>query len=235
MEQESMKDFEQEIEESLKKEKKIETEDMAKWEELKVMMEEGKEADVKVIEVVKAGCVAYLNDVRGFIPASQLSNKYVENLDDYQSKHIKVRVITVDPEKKKLVLSHKVIEQEEEKRARDEKLASIKVGDVLDGKVESLKDFGAFVDLGGISSLLHISQISRKRVKTPKDVLSVGQEVKVKVIKIEDGKIGISMRELEPEVGEFAKEPSDSEAFKYVEKGTATTNLGSLLKNIKLN
>ena len=122
--------------------------------------------------------------------------------------------------------------------------SSLKVGDVLDGKVETIKDYGAFVDLGGdATGLLHVSQISRKRVKTPADVLQEGQEIKVKVIKVGDGKISLSMRALEePEQGarDFRGERSSSEEpqedyRKFVAKEKATTNLGDLLKGIKLN
>lgn len=234
--QESMKDFEKEINDSFKTSKKIENEDMGKWGHFQEMIESKEQADVKIIEVVKGGCVAFLDDVRGFIPASQLSTTYVEKLDDYQNKHIKVVVITADAEKKRLVMSHRAIEQEEKDREKAAKLAEIKVGDVLTGKVESLKDYGAFVDLGGVTGLLHVSQISHKRIKSPSDVLKEGQEVKVQVTKMGDGKISLSMRSLEPDAGEFGGEDTMEETggFKYEEKTQATTNLGSLLKNIKL-
>ena len=230
-----MKDFEQEINESFKTAKKVENEDGGKWEHLQSLVESKEQFDVKIIEAVKGGCIAYLEDTRAFIPASQLSSSYVEKLEDYANKHITVVVITADPEKKRLVLSHRAIEQEEkEKSAR---LAELKVGDVLDGKVESLKDYGAFIDLGGATGLLHVSQISRKRVKTPADVLKEGQEVKVKIIKIGDGKISLSMRALEEPEDHFSGRNNTLEetgGFKYEEKTRATTNLGDLLKNIKL-
>jgi len=233
----TMADFDREINESFKTSKKIENEDMGKWDHFKEMMENKEQADVKIIEVVKAGCVAFLEEVRAFIPASQLSSAYVEKLDDYQNKHIRVVVITVDPEKKKLVLSHRAIEMAEKEQEAAAKMAEIKVGDIMTGKVESLKDYGAFVDLGGVTGLLHISQISHQRIKSPSAVLKEGQEVKVKVIRMENGKISLSMRELEPETGEYGTENTLEETggFQYEEKTQATTNLGSLLKGIKLN
>lgn len=237
MAEETMKDFEQEINASFQKSKKIENEDMGKWEHFKEMMESKEQADVKIIEVVKAGCVAYLDDVRGFIPASQLSTEYVKDLDVYQNKHIQVVVITADAEKRKLVLSHKEIEKAEKEKEKAERMAELKVGQVLTGKVESLQDYGAFVDLGGgVTGLLHVSQISHKRVKSPADVLKKDQEVTVKIIKMGEGKISLSMRALEPEEGEFGGEDTMEETggFKYEEKTQATTNLGSLLKGIKL-
>ena len=224
-----MKDFEQEINESFKTAKKVENEDGGKWEHLQSLVESKEQFDVKIIEAVKGGCIAYLEDTRAFIPASQLSSSYVEKLEDYANKHITVVVITADPEKKRLVLSHRAIEQEEKEKEKAARLAELKVGDVLDGKVESLKDYGAFIDLGGATGLLHVSQISRKRVKTPADVLKEGQEVKVK--------ISLSMRALEEPDDHFSGRNNTLEetgGFKYEEKTRATTNLGDLLKNIKL-
>ncbi len=237
MAEESMKDYEQEINDSFKTAKKVENDDNGKWARFQSLIETKEQFDVKIIEVVKGGCIAYLEDTRAFIPASQLSVNYVEKLEEFQNKHIKVVIITADPEKKRLVLSHREIEQAAREQEKAERLAQIKVGDVMDGKVESLKDYGAFVDLGGATGLLHVSQISRKRVKTPADVLKEGQEIKVKVIKLGDGKISLSMRALEePEEG-FRRENTLEETggFKYEEKTRATTNLGDLLKGIKLN
>ncbi|WP_314155826.1 S1 RNA-binding domain-containing protein [Stomatobaculum longum] len=237
MAEESMKDFEQEINESFKTAKKVENEDGGKWEHLQSLVESKEQFNVKIIEVVKGGCIAYLEDTRAFIPASQLSSSYVEKLEDFQNKHIDVIVITADAEKKRLVLSHRAIEQEEKEKEKAARLAELKVGDVVDGKVESLKDYGAFIDLNGATGLLHVSQISRKRVKTPADVLKEGQEVKVKIIKIGDGKISLSMRALEEPDDHFTGRNNTLEetgGFKYEEKTRATTNLGDLLKNIKL-
>ena len=128
-----MKDFEQEINESFKTAKKVENEDGGKWEHLQSLVESKEQFDVKIIEAVKGGCIAYLEDTRAFIPASQLSSSYVEKLEDYANKHITVVVITADPEKKRLVLSHRAIEQEEKEKEKAARLAELKVGDVLDG------------------------------------------------------------------------------------------------------
>lgn len=242
MAEESMKDYEQEINDSFKNVKKINNEDAGKWDHFQELVETKEKFDVKIVEAVKGGCIAYLDNVRGFIPASQLSTSYVEKLEDYAGKHIEVIVITADPDKKRLVMSHRAVEQAEKAAAKAEKAAAIKVGDVLDGKVESLKDYGAFIALGeGITGLLHVSQISKKRVKVPADVLKEGQDVKVKVIKAGDGKISLSIRALEEP--EEQRQPSRREqelleetgGFKYEEKTRAVTNLGDLLKGLKLN
>lgn len=247
MAEETMKDFEKEIAESFKSKKQLEDVDAGKWEKFAKMMEDGEKFTVKVAEAVKGGVVAFVDDVRGFIPASHLSTQHVENLEDFVNKEIEVILVTVDNEKKRIVMSHREIEKKARKAANAGKaaaLAAIKAGDVLKGKVESLKDYGAFVDLGdGISGLLHVSQISWKRVKTPADVLKEGQEVEVKVLGVENGKVSLSIKELsEKPAGYEERAPreraprneDESDGFKYVEKGQATTSLGDLLKGIKL-
>lgn len=244
MAEETMKDFEKEIAESFKSKKQLEDADAGKWEKFAKMLEDSEKITVTVAEAVKGGVVAMVEEVRGFIPASHLSTQHVENLEDFVNKELEVLLVTVDPEKKRLVMSHRELEKASRKSGKAEKLASINVGDVLTGKVESLKDYGAFIDLGdGVSGLLHVSQISYKRVKTPADVLKEGQEVEVKVIGKDNGKISLSMKALQeapagyeekaPREGRPGKEdPSDG--FKYEEKGKAVTSLGDLLKGIKL-
>ena len=153
---------------------------------------------VKVEGIVNGGAIAMVEGLRGFIPASKLSLSYIEDLETYLLKDIEVRVIDVDQANNRLVLSAREILKEKEKKAMEEKIANVKVGSVLTGKVESLQTYGAFVRLeDGLSGLVHISQISQKRVKSPKDVLTEGQEVNVKIIGVKDGKISLSMKALE--------------------------------------
>ena len=244
MAEETMKDFEKEIAESFKSKKQLEDADAGKWEKFAKMLEDSEKFTVTVAEAVKGGVVAMVEEVRGFIPASHLSTQHVENLEDFVNKELEVLLVTVDPEKKRLVMSHRELEKASRKSGKAEKLASINVGDVLTGKVESLKDYGAFIDLGdGVSGLLHVSQISYKRVKTPADVLKEGQEVEVKVVGKDNGKISLSMKALqEAPAGYEEKAPREgrpgredpSDGFKYEEKGKAVTSLGDLLKGIKL-
>ena len=112
--------------------------------------------------------------IRGFIPASRLSLSYIEDLESYLLKDIEVQVIDVDQANNRLVLSARELLKEKEKKEREEKIANIKVGSVLTGTVESLQNYGAFVRLeDGLSGLVHVSQISQKRIKFPKDVLNV--------------------------------------------------------------
>jgi len=220
-----MKEFETEISKSLEHFK--ETDGDSVWGLLEYYMEENKVLSVTVDGVVKGGVIAYVDGVRGFIPGSQLDDKYVEDLNGWLKKNIDVKIIDLDFEKERLVLSRRILLTEkaaEEKKAR---INAITAGSVLEGKVETLKPYGAFIDLGdGISGLVHISQISQKRIKTPAEVLTVGDAVKVKVLKVEDGKLSLSMKALE----EIVKEPEEEAVtFDYKEEGEATTSLGALL------
>ena len=115
-----------------------------KWAEFAQMMADRTIVKVKITEAVKGGVVAFVDEVRAFIPASQLSAEYVEKLEDWQGKSIETVIITVDPEKKRLVLSGREVEKEKKAEARKERLAQFKAGDVVEGTVDSIKDYGAF-------------------------------------------------------------------------------------------
>ena len=148
------------------------------WEKLKEMMEEGTTVTVRIKESVKAGVVAYLEGIRAFIPASQITSAYVEDTESWVGKEIPVRVITVDEEREKLVLSGKAVALEAEAEERNHKISMIVPGTVLEGTVESLMPYGAFIDLGnGLSGLVHISQICERRIGKPSEVLKVGEKV----------------------------------------------------------
>ena len=202
------------------------------WKKLQQYLEEKTVLDVKVGGVVKGGVVAYVEGIRGFIPASKLSLSYVENLEDWLNKEIQVQVITVEPEKKRLVLSARELLREKAAEERRAKITNVQVGLVTEGKVESIQPYGAFIDLGdGLSGLVHVSQISDKRIKTPDAVLKVGDTVKVKVIAIKDGKLSLSMKALKDVAAEEVRE----EKVVLPKSEELTTNLGELFKNIKLN
>jgi small subunit ribosomal protein S1 len=236
---ESMKDFEKELEASYKQmeERKqqfgaLNEEEKAQWEELENLKNEKSEIDVKVKEVVKSGVVAFVNEVRGFIPASKLSLNYVDNLDEFLGKHIKVRIIELDPESKKLILSAKEILREKEEEKKNQALSDMKPGMVVNGVVESLQPYGAFVRLdNGLSGLVHISQISNKRLKTPSEVLTVGDQVTAKLTQIKDGKLSLSIKAL----NDVMEESEPLEKIEIPKAEELTTSLASLFKNIKLD
>jgi len=206
--------------------------DFPVWDKLRQFKEDKTVLTVTVDGVVKSGVVANVDGVRGFIPASKLSLSYVENLEDFLKKEIQVRVIDADEETKHLVLSARDVLRDKERAERKARIQQIEIGTVMEGKVESLQSYGAFVDLGdGLSGLVHVSQISDKRIKHPSAVLNVGDPVTVKVIAIKDGKLSLSMKALldtssqEEEVVEHVELPK-SEAI--------GTTLGDHFKNIKL-
>ena len=203
------------------------------WDILKGYMDENKSIQVKISEIVKAGAVAFVEGIRGFIPASQLSLTYVEDLEPWLGKQLEVRVITVDQEKNKLVLSAKAIEKEKAEAEINHKISMLAPGTILEGTVESLMPYGAFISLPeGLSGLVHISQISQRRIKKPSEVLNTGDKVKVKVLNTNDGKISLSMKAVEENTE--ADEMEAHQAEEYSSKEEATTSLGDLFKKLKL-
>ena len=200
------------------------------WDRLKKMMEDRTVISVKVAEIVKAGAVAYLEGIRGFIPASRLSDEYVEDLNEFAGKTLEVTVITADEENHRLVLSARETAREKKRAEKNQRIAKCEVGAVMKGTVETIKPYGAFIALeNGLSGLVHISQISTKRIKHPGAVLKEGQEVTVKILSTADNKISLSMKALEEEPVQ------EEETFDYQEKGEASTVLGSLLKGFKFD
>lgn len=212
---------------------KKEANDVLAWEKFKTMLDEKTTVTVRIKESVKSGVVAYLDGIRAFIPASQLSLDYVEDTTPWIGKELDVRVITVDPEKQKLVLSGKAVAREAEVLERNHRISMLVPGTVVEGTVESLMPYGAFVNLGnGLSGLVHISQISSRRIGKPSEVLKEGQKVKAKILNTNDNKISLSMKALEEEM-------VDTEAAvnmeKYANREALGTSLGSLLSGLKLD
>lgn len=200
------------------------------WNIVQSYMDNGTVLPVKIEGIVNGGAIAMVEGLRGFIPASRLSLSYIEDLETYLLKDIEVKVIDVDQANNRLVLSARELLKEKEKKEREEKIANIKVGSVLSGTVESLQNYGAFIRLeNDLSGLVHVSQISQKRIKLPKDVLAVGDEVSVKVIGVKDGKISLSMKALEE-----VKEEEPVEKVEIPKSENIGTSLGDLFKNIKL-
>lgn len=203
------------------------------WDVLTSYMEEKKNLNVKVSEIVNAGAIAYVEGIRGFIPASQLALSYVEDLEPYQGKKLTVRVTTVDREREKLILSAKEVLKEQAREEHDHKVAMIVPGTILEGTVESLQTYGAFVDLkDGLTGLVHISQICQKRIKKPSEVLKIGDKVKVKVLNTNDGKIALSIKAAAEEQEAEEIENTDTESYSSGE--SLGTSLGDLFAKLNL-
>ena len=184
---------------------------------------------VKVEGVVNGGVIAIVEGIRGFIPASQLSLSYVENLEEYLLQDIEVQVIEASQTDNRLILSARELLKAKQKEAKKALIESVKVGSVMKGTVESIQAYGAFIRLeNGLSGLVHVSQISDKRIKTPDEALEIGQGIDAKVIAIKDGKISLSMKALI----EKKEEPVEKVVIPKAEN--IGTNLGELFKNIQL-
>lgn len=177
------------------------------WEVLQKALESGEELRAPVIEVVKGGLLVDVG-VRGFVPASLVERGYVEDLTQYVGKELRLRVIELDRSKNKVVLSQKAILDEEFEKLREATWASLQEGQVIKGVVRRLTDFGAFVDIGGIDGLLHVSELSWGRVDHPRDVLSEGQEIEVKVLGVDRtaGRVSLGLKQLLPNPWDTAEE-----------------------------
>ena len=229
---ESMADLGEALEKSYKHmgNGEFDTDTLIAWEKIGEYKESKEILTVEISGIVNKGVVALVEGQRGFIPASRLDVKRVLDTNEYLGKEIRVRVIEADMKKNKLILSAREILREEAEEAKKQRIADVKVGSVLEGRVDSIQTYGAFIDLGdGLSGLLHISQISEKRIKHPKDVLEEGQTVTVKVIKNQDGKIGLSMKALAEQ-----KQREEREYVKLPKAESIGTSLGDLLKDIEL-
>lgn len=202
------------------------------WNIVKDYLEKGTVLHVTIEGIVNGGAIAMVEGIRGFIPASRLSLSYIEDLESYLLKEVDVKVIEADQAQGRLILSAREILREQEKKAKEELLASVKVGSVLKGKVESLQTYGAFIRLeNGLSGLVHISQISTQRIKSPDQVLKVDDEVDVKVIGIKEGKISLSIKSL---MEEKESEEEPEEKIELPKSEAIGTSLGDLFKNLKL-
>ena len=197
---------------------------------LRQLLDERTPLEVTISEVVNGGAVAMVEGVRGFIPASRLDAAYVEDLDSWNGKKISVLVIEADEEKKRLVLSGRELAREKQDAEKKSQIARCETGAIMEGTVETIKPYGAFVLLeNGLSGLVHVSQMSKKRVENPGAVVKVGQKVTVKILSTANGKLSLSMKEVEPD------EAPEEEVFNYHESGEATTGFAELLKGFKFD
>ena len=171
------------------------------WDEINEALENKSNIEVKVVKVVKGGVIAEYKEVRGFIPLSQLSNRYVESADEFMGQVLTVKVSRVDQRRGRAVFSHKAVLAEERQKKLDQIWDTLKVDDIVEGTVMRFTDYGAFVDLGGIDGLLHISEISWGKLKHPDEVLKIGQKINVKILNMnrEKGKISLGLKQTTPE------------------------------------
>ncbi len=203
------------------------------WERLEEMKAESVMVSGKIAEVTRAGAIMYVEGIRGFIPASKLDVKFVEDTAPYLEKHAEVLITEVDSENHRLILSAKELLTEKMLKKRSEKTGRLVVGSIVSGTVESLKEYGAFVDIGDdMSGLLHISEISERRIKHPANVLSVGQEIRVMITKIENGRISLSMKEVSKQDAEAEEAEAAASASEYKSEYIPNNPFAELIRNL---
>ena len=171
------------------------------WDEISAAVDSREVINVTVVREVKGGVIAAYKEVSGFIPMSQLADHFVESAEEYIGKTLPVRVTRVDQRRNKAVFSHKSFLMEEKSKKIAEIWDTLSVGDVVEGKVMRFTEYGAFVDIGGIDGLLHISEISWGKLKHPQEALEIGQSVNVKILSMnaEKGKISLGLKQNAPE------------------------------------
>lgn len=216
-----------------------EANDILIWDELKEDYKNGTVFKVKITESVPSGVTGYVKGMRAFIPASQLALQYVEDTESYVGMTVDAVIITADPDSKKLVLSAKTIEKERALAEKTQQIGRLTAGSIAEGVVERIEPYGAFINIGGgLTGLCHISQITNKFIKSPKEVLKLGDTVKAKIIKTEGDRISLSIKALmEDEPGQDDKTYDIPDEYKAGSKSNEAADespFAKLLKDIKL-
>lgn len=200
------------------------------YDKLQKDFEEGNAIEGTVTSSVRGGLLVDVG-TRGFLPASLISNRYVSDLKPYIGKTMKLKITEIDPNKNRLILSHKDLIEEEREEAFDKVASQLVVGDVIEGKVSRLTNFGGFIDVGGVDGLVHISEISYKHVDKPSDVLKAGQDVKIKVIGIDDDRHRISLSIKQTEPSPFEQATADlNEGDVFEGEVKSLTNFGAFVE-----
>lgn len=162
------------------------------WADIEQEFKDGKIIEAPVTDVVKGGLVVDVG-VRGFVPASMVEDHFVADFSSYKGQTLAFKIVEIEPSENRLILSHKAIVEEEKAGKKQELLASLHEGDKVEGTVARLTDFGAFVDLGGIDGLVHVSEISHSHIAKPSDALKVGDKVQVAVLSVDPDRERISL------------------------------------------
>ena len=167
------------------------------WKEIEKLTQEGSSVKGTVVEIVKGGLIVDIG-VRGFLPASLIDVRRIKDLDSFNGKEIEAKIVEFDRQKNNIVLSRKAYMEEELSEERQEFLDDLEVGNIKEGKVSSIVNFGAFIDIGGMDGLVHVSELSWRHVENPNEVVKVGDKVNVKVLEIDNdkGRISLSIKQV---------------------------------------
>ncbi len=191
---------------------KVKADRMAAWKDMEGVKERGETVEAKIQQVVKGGLVASVNGLRGFIPASQMELHFVKDLSIYVGQTVEALPIEIDVRKQRLVLSRRQLLEAEREKKQEEVFATLEAGQTVHGTVKRLVDYGAFIDIGGVDGLAHISDLAWHRVSKPSDVLHVGQELDVYVKNVDKEAKRISLS-----VKDTMRDPWLDKAEKYAE------------------
>ncbi len=178
------------------------------WNELEKIKEEGSTVEANVVEAVKGGVIAIVHGIRCFIPASHISDRYVDDLKVFEGQTLNTKIIEIDRRKNKVILSRKVVLEEENKIKREELFSRLEKGLRIEGEIKRITNFGAFVDIGGVDGLIHISELSWGRVKHPTEVVNVGDIVEVEVLSFDEekGRVSLGLKQTRPHPWETAEQ-----------------------------
>ncbi|MBQ5560659.1 MAG: S1 RNA-binding domain-containing protein [Lachnospiraceae bacterium] len=215
-----------------------ETAQMFSWDKLKEGMDKETVYSVKIADAVpSAGLIAYIENIRGFIPISQISTEHIEDTVPFVNKTMDVVITSVEPSNNKLILSAKKVALQRAAEEKVAKVSSLQKGLITTGVVEKIAPYGAFIRIeDDLSGLCHISEICGRRLKSPKEVLHEGDKVNVKIINVTDGKVSLSIKQADATFGEEEVVEHISDVpTEYSSNEEASTSLGSLFANIKLN
>lgn len=176
------------------------------YEFLQEQLDNNQTIEAKVTEVVKGGLVVDVGQ-RGFVPASLISTDFIEDFSGFEGQILKLKVEELDPANNRVILSRKAVEALENAEKKDKLLESLNEGDVIEGKVARLTNFGAFVDIGGVDGLVHVSELSHEHVKSPEDIVAIGDSVKVKIKSVDKDseRISLSIKDTLPSPFEAIK------------------------------
>jgi len=173
---------------------------MRNWKEIRNYYDTGEIFSCKIIKRIKGGMIVDINGLPGFLPGSQIDVRPIKDFDNFLDKDIEVRVVKLNEARKNIVVSHKVIIEDSLQEKREEFLSEIEVGQIIDGRVKNITDFGVFIDLGGIDGLLHITDLSWGRVNHPSEIVELDETITVKIIDYDDSKqrVSLGLKQLMP-------------------------------------
>ena len=173
---------------------------MRNWKEIREYYDTGKIFSCKIIKRIKGGMIVDINGLPGFLPGSQIDVRPIKDFDNFLDKDIEVRVVKLNEARKNIVVSHKVIIEDSLQEKREEFLSEIEVGQIIEGRVKNITDFGVFIDLGGIDGLLHITDLSWGRVNHPSEIVELDETISIKIIDYDESKqrVSLGLKQLMP-------------------------------------